>query len=80
MASKLFDALGKKQQNPFMQQFASFQQNPIQFLMNRKINIPQNLQNDPHGAVQYLLNSGQMTQEQFNRLNNMASQMGVKLT
>lgn len=77
--SKLFDILGK-QQNPMMNQFQMFKQNPMQFLLNKNINIPQNLQNDPKGAVQYLLNNGQMSQEQFNRLNAMASQLGVKLT
>ena len=59
--------------------FSSFMQNPMQFLMQRKINIPQQYQNDPHGAVQYLLNNGQMRQEDFNRLSQIAGQMGIKL-
>lgn len=80
MANPLFNLFNKEQQNPFMQQFNIFQQNPMQFLLNKNINIPQNLQQDPKGAVQYLLNNGQMTQEQFNRLNSIASKMGVKLT
>lgn len=56
-----------------------FKQNPMQFLTQRQINIPQELQNNPKEAVQYLLNNGQMTQEGFNKLQQMASQMGVKL-
>lgn len=59
--------------------FQSFMQNPMQFLLQRRINIPQQFQNDPHGAVQYLLNNGQMKQEDFNRLSQMANQMGIKL-
>lgn len=34
----------------------------------------QNFQGDPREQVQNLLNSGQMSQEQFNQLSNMAAQ------
>ena len=34
----------------------------------------QNFQGDAHQQVQNLLNSGQMSQEQFNQLSNMAAQ------
>ena len=53
-------------------QFQTFMQNPAQFLMSRKLNIPQQYQNDPKGAVQYLLNSGAMSQDDLNRLQGMA--------
>ena len=33
-----------------------------------------NFQGDPREQVQNMLNSGQMTQDQFNRLSNMAAQ------
>ena len=36
-------------------------------------------QNDPRGAVQYMLNNGQMSQQQFNQLSSMAQSMGIKL-
>ena len=75
MANPLFNQI----QNPMMQQFKSFQNNPMQFLLNNRINIPQEFQNDPHGAVQYLLNNGQMSQAQFNKLSQMAQKMGIKL-
>lgn len=39
-----------------------------------------NFQNDPRGAVQYMLNNGQMSQAQFNRLSQMAQMMGIRLT
>lgn len=60
--------------------FNQFMQNPVQWLMQRKINIPQEYANDPHGAVQYLLNNGQMTQDQLNMLTQKANQMGIKLS
>lgn len=62
-----------------MSQFNSFTQNPMQFLLQRKINIPQQYANDPHGAVQYLLNNGQMSQAQLNSLTQQAQRMGIRL-
>ena len=76
MANPLFN---EQMQKGFRNQFNSFMQNPMQFLTQRKINIPQQFANDPHGAIQYMLNNGQMTQEQLNRLTQMAQRMGIKL-
>lgn len=64
--------------NPMMNnQFDTFKQNPLQFLLQRKINIPNEYANNPQGAVQYLMNTGQMSQQQFETLRARASQMGV---
>lgn len=60
--------------------FNQFMQNPIQWLTQRCINIPQEYANDPHGAVQYLLNSGKMSQDQLNMLTQKANQLGIKLS
>ena len=69
------------QQNSMQNQYSQFTQNPLQFIMQKRgINIPQNFQNDPRGAVQYMLNNGQMSQAQFNRLSQMAQMMGIRLT
>lgn len=76
MANPLFN---EQMNKGFMAQFNSFKQNPMQFLVDRKVNIPQQFSNDPHGAVQYMLNNGQMSQEQLNSLTQMAQRMGVKL-
>lgn len=65
--------------NNIMSQFQTFQQNPMQFLMSRNINIPQQYMSNPRDAIQYLLNSGRMSQANFNQLSQMASQMGLKL-
>ena len=76
MANPLFN---EQMNKGFISQFNSFKQNPMQFLLQRKINIPQQFANDPHGAVQYLLNNGQMSQEQLNSLTQQAQKMGIKL-
>ena len=59
--------------------FASFMQNPGQFLLQRKINLPQEYANNPQGAVQYLMSTGQMSQTTFEALRGKAAQMGVNL-
>ena len=61
------------------QMFQQFTQNPLQFLVQRKVNIPQQYQNNPKEAVQYLMKNGQMSQNQFNQLSQIAQQMGIKL-
>ena len=66
-------------QNSVQNQYEQFKQNPVQFLMNRNIQLPPQFQNDPKGAVQYLMNNGLMSQGQFNRLSAMAQAMGIKL-
>ena len=76
MASPLFN---EQMSKGFMNQFNQFKQNPMQFLVNHRVNIPQQFANDPHGAVQNMLNNGQMTQQQLNSLTQMAQRMGVKL-
>ncbi len=48
-------------------------QNPMQFLMSR--GFPQGVMNNPQQAVQNLLNSGRMSQEQFNQLKQTAEQI-----
>ncbi|MBP5595182.1 MAG: hypothetical protein J6Y02_07355 [Pseudobutyrivibrio sp.] len=60
-------------------QFGSFMRNPMQFLLQRKINLPQEYANDPQGAVQYLMSTGQMSQTTFENLRSQATQMGVNL-
>lgn len=50
-----------------MQLLPQFKANPMQFLMQRKFNIPQSIANDPNAIVQHLLSTNQVTQEQVNR-------------
>ena len=45
-------------------------QNPSQFLAQRGINIPNNI-NDPQAIIQHLLNTGQITQDQVNNAQQM---------
>lgn len=50
------------------------QMNPMQF-MKQFMDFKKNFQGDPQQAVMNMLNSGQMSQEQFNQLQGMANQI-----
>lgn len=78
--NSLYKSMNPQPQQPsMMDQFQQFKQNPMQFLMQRNVGIPQQFQNDPQGAIQYLLSNGQMSQNTYNRAYQMAQMMGVKL-
>ena len=47
-----------------MQMVQSLRQNPVQFLQSNGFNVPQNI-NDPNSIIQYLMNTGQVTQDQY---------------
>jgi len=63
--------------NP-MQMLNQIKQNPIQFLAQRGMDIPSNL-NNPNDIIQHLMNSGKISQEQYNQAVKMAEQMGMKM-
>lgn len=53
--------------------YTQFKQNPSQFLS--QINVPNEYMNDPQGAIQYLMNSGKITQQQYNDANNQLKEL-----
>lgn len=58
--------------NPMMM-LQQLKQNPMQFLMQRRFNMPQGV-NDPQAILNHLLQTGQISQEQVNRAYQMAQQ------
>lgn len=47
--------------------------NPIQFLMQRRFNLPSNVPaNDPQAILNHLLRTGQVSQQQINNAYQMA--------
>lgn len=77
MSNPLFNALGGGG-NPIqilMSQVNQIRNNPMQFFMSRKLNVPENISNDPQAIVQHLLNTGQMTQAQYNKLQSQINQI-----
>lgn len=53
--------------NPF-QMMQQFKQNPMSML-SKRFNIPQNMSNDPNQIIQHLMNTGQISQSQYNIAN-----------
>ena len=56
-------------------QLRGFMQNPMQFLVSKRMNLPQGFNGDANQAIQYLMNSGQLTQEQYNWAQNTARRL-----
>ena len=64
--------------NPMMgmnpvQMIQQLKANPIQFLQRAGFNVPSNL-NSPNDIIQHLMNSGQVSQDAYNRARQMAAQ------
>ena len=66
-----FSVLMGNQQNP-MAMLQQLKQNPAQFLMWSKFNVPQEMMGDPDAIVNHLVQSGQISQDQYNRARQMA--------
>lgn len=47
--------------------FNAFIQNPLAFFNRSKFNIPQDMKN-PEDVINYLLQSGQLSQDQYNQV------------
>lgn len=67
--------------NPMMgnplQMLQQLKSNPIQFLMQRRLNLPQNINvSDPQAILNHLVSSGQISQEQINQAYQMMQRMG----
>lgn len=58
--------------NP-MQTIQQLKANPIQFLQRAGFNVPSNL-NDPNAIIQHLMNSGQISQQNYERARQMVAQ------
>lgn len=56
--------------NPF-QMMQQLKANPMAML-SKRFNIPQNIANDPNQIIQHLMNTGQISQDMYNRANQQA--------
>lgn len=73
MANNLFNTFNQNRSqmnnlSNIMSQMNALRSNPVQFLAQRQLNLPPDFTGGPREIVQYLLDSGQMSQDQFNRL------------
>jgi len=61
--------------NQMMQMLQSFKANPLQFLLQKRMNLPQGIpMNDPQAILNHLVQSGQISQQQINSAYQMMGQ------
>ena len=69
----MIDPFGNMQN--MLGQFRGFINNPMQFMMQSKLNIPKEYLQDPNKAIQHLMNTGKLSQEQYDWAMNQAKQI-----
>lgn len=57
----------------FMNKFQQFMGNPMNLMSSN--GIPQQYMKDPNETIQYLMNTGKISQAQYNNLNKLAKQI-----
>lgn len=64
--------IGGQQMNP-VQMLQQLRANPMQFIQRAGFRVPQNM-TDPNAIIQHLMQTGQISQEKYNRAFQMAQQ------
>ena len=59
---------------PF-QEFMKFAINPNQYIASKGFNIPQNMANNPQSIIEYMMNNGMLSQQQYNNAVNQYNQL-----
>lgn len=63
--------------NQVMGMLGQLKANPLQFLMQRRLNIPQSVDmNNPQAILNALVSTGQISQDQINQAYQMMQRMG----
>lgn len=61
--------------NQIFQMLGQLKANPLQFLMQRRMNLPQGINmNDPQAILNHLMQTGQISQQQINNAYQMLGQ------
>ena len=59
--------------NQMLAMLQQFKTNPLQFLMQKRMNLPQGVpMNDPQAILNHLMQTGQISQQQVNSAYQMA--------
>ena len=63
----------------FQRQLQALKSNPMQFIMQRRFNLPNGVNvNDPNAVLNYLMQSRQIDQNTINQAYMMAQNMGYR--
>ena len=57
--------------NDILSMMKNLMNNPMQVLMQKGFNLPENIGNNPQAIIQHLLNTNQITQDQLNQAMQM---------
>ena len=76
MANKLFQ---ETQNNNLMNKLDELKKNPARFFAENGLKVPKEYQNNPHDIVNYLVQSGQVSQDRINSVMQIANKIGIKL-
>ena len=68
----LFDPFGSMQ--GLVSKFGGFMQNPMQALLQRRINIPQSIAGNPQAIMQYMMSNGMLSQQEYSAARMAAQQ------
>lgn len=63
--------------NNILQMLTQIKANPMSMLS--QYGVPQNIANDPQAVIQHLMNTGKISQDQYNQAVKMAQNMGIKM-
>ena len=58
--------------NNILSMLQAFKSNPMQMLLQRRLNVPQEIMNDPNAILQHLVQTGQVNQQTVNAAYQMA--------
>lgn len=62
-----------------MSMVGQLRNNPVQFLLQHHLNIPQEFANDPEGAIRHMVNSGQISRQQVDDAREYARRLGINI-
>lgn len=78
MSNPLLSALGGAMGGNPLAMLQQFKANPMAMLQRAGFSVPQNL-SSPNDIVQHLMNSGQLSQQQYDQARQMARQYGANV-
>lgn len=67
MSNPIYESMAGSMPN-IMSALQNLKQNPIQFIAQRNFNVPQNIANNPNAIIQYLMNTGQISQQKYDQV------------
>lgn len=82
MPNPFFNALNSTpavQNGPnILQMVQQFKANPLSFILQKRLNIPTNMVNNPEAMLNYLVSTRQVSQEQINAAKQQMSTMSFR--